>query len=116
MMKKEILLIATLMVSSTSFAAVNTQASEAKFKTDAFETQEQAYYAGYDLMDEFKAMPTNQLMQELPIYENNVQRPTVKVTNTKVTIEEFSEERGKIQYRAVVEVDYQYKYRESRNS
>lgn len=115
-MKKVIVLTTALMVSSTAFAAINTQSSETTVKTDAFATQEQAYNAGYDLMDEFKAMPTNQLMQELPIHENNVQRPSVKVTETKVTIEEFAKERGKVQYRAVVEVDYQYKYRESRNS
>ncbi|MCK6264534.1 DUF3316 domain-containing protein [Vibrio sp. ZSDE26] len=116
MMKNAILFTIAMMVSSTTFAGVNTRTSEASLKTGAYATPEQAYSAGYDLMDQFNEMPTNQLLKELPINENNVQYPSVKVTGSKVTVEEFSKKRGEIQYRAVVEVDYQYKYRESRNS
>ncbi|MCW8333303.1 DUF3316 domain-containing protein [Vibrio paucivorans] len=112
-MKKAILLASALVISSTAFAGVNSKSSETTVKTDAFATQEQAYNAGYDLMDEYKAMPSHQLRAKLPINENSVKTSSVEVTDGKVTVEEFSPARGEIQYRAVVEVDYQYKYRES---
>ncbi|WP_295895464.1 DUF3316 domain-containing protein [uncultured Vibrio sp.] len=115
-MKKVILLATALMASSAVFATVNTRNSETTIKTEAFDTQEQAYNAGHDLMDEFKAMRNNELIKELPIHENNVQHPSVKVVDSNVKVEAFSKQRGVVQYRAIVEVDYQYKYRESRNS
>ncbi|WP_254792528.1 DUF3316 domain-containing protein [Vibrio vulnificus] len=31
-------------------------------------------------------------------------------------VEEFAKESGKVAYRAIVDVDYQYQYRESSNS
>ncbi|MEZ8824262.1 DUF3316 domain-containing protein [Vibrio amylolyticus] len=115
-MKRVILLATALMVSSAAFSAVNTRSSETTIKTEAFTTQEQAYNAGYEVMEELNAMQTNDLIKALPIRENNVRHPSVKVTDTTIKIEAFSKQRGDVQYRAIVEVDYQYQYRESRNS
>jgi len=113
---KKVILLASLVMSASVFASTNATSSNTSYTTDAYSTKQQAYDAAFDLMDEMKAMNPAQLKNKLHISQNNVVYPSVKLNDMTVQIEEFASAPGSIQYKAVLDVDYQYKYRESGNS
>lgn len=113
---KKVVILASLLMSASVLASTNTETSNTSFTTDACATKQQAYDAAFDLMDEMKAMNNAELKTALPIHENNVVYPSVKLNEMTVHVEEFANSKGNIQYKAVLDVDYQYKYRESSNS
>jgi len=116
MIMKKVVILASLLMSASVLASTNTETSNTSFTTDAYATKQQAYDAAFDLMDEMKAMNNAELKTALPIHESNVVYPSVKIEEMTVHVEEFANNKGNIQYKAVLDVDYQYKYRESGNS
>ncbi|EEX93858.1 acyl-CoA synthetase [Vibrio orientalis CIP 102891 = ATCC 33934] len=113
---KKVVILASLLMSASVFASTNTETSNTSFTTDAYATKQQAYDAAFDLMDEMKAMNSTELQTALPIHENSVVYPSVKLDEMTVHVKEFANNKGDIQYKAVLNVDYQYKYRESGKS
>ncbi|MFM2587055.1 DUF3316 domain-containing protein [Vibrio sp. TBV020] len=113
---KKVVLLASMIMSASVFASTNTETSNTSFITDAYSTKQQAYDAAFDLMDEMKAMSNAELKTALPISENNIVYPSLKIDEMTVQVEEFANNQGDIQYKAVLDIDYQYKYRESGNS
>ncbi|WP_038176759.1 DUF3316 domain-containing protein [Vibrio pacinii] len=111
---KKLILFATLVISASVFAANQTVISHSTLTTDAYATKQQAYDAAFDLMDEMKAMDSAKLKIVLPIHENNVISPSVKVNDMLVQVEEYAKAPGQFEYKAKLGVDYQYTYRESR--
>jgi hypothetical protein len=113
---KKVILLASLVMSASVFASTNTMTSHTSVYTDAYTSKQQAYDAAFNLMDEMKAMNSAELKTALPIYENNVITPSVKIEDMSVSIDEFARSPGNIEYKAVLDVGYQYKFRESGNS
>jgi len=113
-MRKLTLLATGLLLTSTAYAGETTVVKETTLTTYATPSAELAYEAGYNLIDRIKAMPQKELKNTLPSYADTQVRD-IKVDDFKVTIEEFSKERGKIQYRALVSVDYNYSAYENNN-
>ncbi|MDC5804890.1 DUF3316 domain-containing protein [Vibrio europaeus] len=113
---KKVILLASLVMSASVFASTSATTSNTSFTTDAYSTKQQAYDAAFDLMDEMKTLSPAQLKTKLHISQNNVVYPSVKLNDMTVQIEEFASAPGNIQYKAILDVDYQYKYRESGNS
>ncbi|MDC5705029.1 DUF3316 domain-containing protein [Vibrio europaeus] len=113
---KKVILLASLVMSASVFASTSATTSNTSFTTDAYSTKQQAYDAAFDLMDEMKTLNPAQLKTKLHIPQNNVVYPSVKLNDMTVQIEEFASAPGNIQYKAILDVDYQYKYRESGNS
>ncbi|KLN63521.1 MULTISPECIES: DUF3316 domain-containing protein [Vibrio] len=113
---KKVILLASLVMSASVFASTDTASSSTSFTTDTYSTKQQAYDAAFDLMDEMKTMNPAQLKNKLHISQTNVVYPSVKLNDMTVQIEELASTPGNIQYQAVLDVDYQYKYRESGNS
>lgn len=115
-MKKVMILATALTISTTAFASIRTSNSETSFKTEVFATQQQAYNAGFDLVEQFQNMSPNQLAHKLPIHETSLNGQSVKVNDMEVRVEPFAKQPGQVQYRAIVDVDYQFQYRESKRS
>ncbi|MDC5811804.1 DUF3316 domain-containing protein [Vibrio europaeus] len=113
---KKVILLASLVMSASVFASTSATTSNTSFTTGAYSTKQQAYDAAFDLMDEMKTLNPAQLKTKLHISQNNVVYPSVKLNDMTVQIEEFASAPGNIQYKAILDVDYQYKYRESGNS
>jgi hypothetical protein len=99
-MKKLALIVAAL-VSTSAFAA-NTQV-----ETEAYKTQAQAYDAGFELVEEINTMGYHQLAPLLKVYGVS-DNYSVVVNDIEVKVESFAKEKGVIQYRAILDVDFDY--------
>ncbi|WP_299669215.1 DUF3316 domain-containing protein, partial [uncultured Psychromonas sp.] len=56
---------ATLLISSSAFAASQVVHSDKTFSTDAFTDKAAAYEAGFDYIDSLNTLPANELRQKL---------------------------------------------------
>tara|TARA_Y100001956_G_scaffold56230_2_gene55251 strand:+ start:1367 stop:1711 length:345 start_codon:yes stop_codon:yes gene_type:complete len=113
---KKIILLASLVMSTSVFAATNTVQSDRTFSTDNYATKEQAYQAGFDLMNDFKQMSQNELENKLVTGSNDAIYNSIKLNDMNVAIKEFGNANGQIEYKAVVDVDFQYKHRDNNHS
>lgn len=113
---KKIILLASVIMSTSVFAATSTLQSDRTFSTDGYATKQQAYQAGFELMDEFKQMSQTELKNKLALGPDNVINQSLIVTDMNVAVEEFGNRQGKIEYKAILDVDYQYQHRESNHS
>ncbi|WP_299669238.1 DUF3316 domain-containing protein, partial [uncultured Psychromonas sp.] len=98
---------ATLLVSSSAFAASQVVHSDKMFTTDAFTSKAAAYDAGFDYIDDLKKLPANELRHELTVISNSPAQD-LAIDKSKVTIQEFAQTRDQVAYRAVVDVDYHF--------
>lgn len=113
-MKNLTILAATVLMSASAFAGNQTVYSETNLLTAGFESKAAAYEAGFDTVDALDTASYSELHFKLaPIGESKV--TNLKIDDTVVNIEEFSEARGEISYRAIVNVDYHFDSREGRN-
>ena len=113
-MKKLTVLAATVLMSATAFAGTQTVYSETNLSTAGFASKAAAYEAGFDYVDALHTASHSELRFKLaPIDESVVSN--IKLGDTVVSIEEFSEARGEISYRAIVNVDYQFDTRDNNN-
>ena len=106
-MKNLTLLTTILLCSSTAFAGTTNIHKETILQSETVSSAEQAYEAGYVIIDKVNAMSSNELRYTLPTFTDSMVT-NLKVDDIKVRIEAFSKERNNIKYRALVEVDYQY--------
>ncbi len=100
-MKKLIALTATLAVSTATFAA--TVGGDRDVFTEGYGSEAQAYDAGFDLLEEYKEMSSLELQSTL-----GINAPGIELKGGTVVVEEFAQNRGEIQYRAIVDLDYVY--------
>ncbi|WP_158160292.1 DUF3316 domain-containing protein [Vibrio metoecus] len=113
-MKKIILGLTTLVVSAGAFAGLETNHNERTLYAGVYSSQEQAYVAGFQKLDQLKALPSQKLANELLLQDAALQPKTLKIDSSEVQVQAFSLQRGTVQYRAIVKVDYQYQSRENR--
>lgn len=111
---KKVILLASIVMSASVFASTNTMTSTTSLTTEAYPNKQLAYDAAFNLMDEMNSMTSAELKIALPITENNVITPSVKLSDMKVSVHEFARTPGNIEYTAVLDVDYQYQYRENK--
>lgn len=104
-MKKAMLIAATLLVSSTAFAA--TVSSKTEIELDGYQNQTQAYEAGFAEISEYQAMDNNELAHALKV-SSKADNGSVVIKDTEVRLEQFSTKVGEIQYRPVVEITFSY--------
>ncbi|ASI89619.1 MULTISPECIES: DUF3316 domain-containing protein [Vibrio] len=110
-MKKLAFITASLVMSTAAMATTTSLVGDADFRTEGFNTKEQAYEAGFKMVNDLKSTPSTDLVYKLRVNENNLLRNSIEVQDTQVTVEEFAENSGSIMYRAVIDVDYSYKER-----
>lgn len=106
-MKKLTTLAAALLISTGALASTQVIHSEKNFNTDAFSDKSQAYEAGFDYLDNLKDLSDAQLRQKLLVI-SQTPATNIEIDNSKVFVEEFSQSRGQVAYRAVVDVDYHF--------
>lgn len=113
---KTLLAIATgLLVSSTAFAgSLETIHRDAQMVTDKFNTKQEALDAGFAMYENLEMASNRQLRRQLPTFADSV-TGKISIDSAQVKVEEFAISRNQTQYRAIVDVDYSYKTRESDN-
>lgn len=111
-MKNTIILASGLLLASSAFASTTTVSDNATFKTDAYSSKTEAYNAGFDLSDSVKAMDQSQLRFNLPVQSYTLVK-NINVGQAEVTLEEIANNNGDIQYRAIVDVDYNFNAKET---
>lgn len=113
-MKKSMIVAAGLLLSTSAFASTFAVTANSTKTTDLYNTKAEAFEAGFDLSDEFKSMPQSELRFEFPVSSyTNVQ--DIAIDNTEVVVEEIATHRGEVQYRAVVDLDYNFKAKDNRH-
>ncbi|SDH18215.1 Protein of unknown function [Vibrio xiamenensis] len=99
-----------LAVSAPVLAAPQTQYSATTFQTQSYSDKNMAYQAGHKMMNKFSNMSAQQLREELPILEPELDQNSVDIKDMNLQVQKVALESGKIQYRAIVDVDYNYTY------
>ncbi|MBR9872880.1 DUF3316 domain-containing protein [Vibrio sp. J1-1] len=80
--------------------------------SDTFASKQEAIDAGFNMYDALANANDNQLRWKLNPSGQTVIGSSMHVESAKVRVEEIPVSRGTIQYRAVVDVDFNYKVRE----
>jgi len=103
---------ASILLSSTAFASTVIEESNSHFSTGTYQTKADAYNAGFDIVDNLKTMTNGELRKELSLYDEGFARD-ITINSSKVTVSEYSNAPGEVNYKALVNVDYNYKANES---
>lgn len=111
-MKKALVMIGILAMSSPVFAATQTKQLERTLQTEVFNTEAKAQQAGFKLIHELRESSSEELSFKLGIIEPTVVHNSVKINNSELKIESIYVEPEKASYRGLVDVDYQYDVRE----
>ncbi|XAW87906.1 DUF3316 domain-containing protein [Vibrio sp. CDRSL-10 TSBA] len=114
-MKKALVILTTMSLSAGAFAAISTAEKETTIATGAYQSQQLAYDAGFQMVDHLNQLPGDELAQELNIFDAQIATESLKVTDAEVKVEPFAPKDGHVQYRALVDVDYQYTVREGQS-
>ncbi|TXY27876.1 DUF3316 domain-containing protein [Vibrio mimicus] len=112
-MKKIILGLTALTLSAGTFAGIETNHKERSLTAGVYDTQDQAYAAGFKKIEQLQTLPENQLANELSVWEGSVLPRKLAIDDTEVVVQSFSKQPGVVQYRSIVNVDYQYQVREN---
>ncbi|RKF22179.1 DUF3316 domain-containing protein [Alginatibacterium sediminis] len=105
-MKKLIVIAATILLSGSALATT-VNASKAVL-TQGYTSQAQAYEAGFDVIDQYQELSAVELSKALNMNMLGVDQYSFEYAGAEVKIEEFAQVRDELQYRAVVDVNYQY--------
>jgi len=98
---------ASLLLSTASFAGTVTQESNADLATPTYQSKAEAYDAGFKMIENLKSLSSKELVKTLPFYgETSVSDVTIK--GTQVTVTEFAKTPNEINYKAIVNVDYNF--------
>ncbi|GHX53349.1 acyl-CoA synthetase [Vibrio cholerae] len=114
-MKKIILGLTSLAISTGAFAGIETTYKERSLNAGVYDTQDQAYAAGFKKIEQLKALPENQLANELSVWESSVLPRKLTIDDSEVVVQSFSKQPGIVQYRTIVNLDYQYQVRDRRD-
>ncbi|WP_435236985.1 DUF3316 domain-containing protein [Psychromonas sp. PT13] len=106
-MKKLIAITAGILLSSSVLASTTTLHRNANIESANFATKAEAINAGFDIVDDLSALNKNELRKELPVFTTGFAR-NLSVNDTEVKTQEFALDRGEIQYRAIVKVNYSF--------
>jgi hypothetical protein len=117
-MKKVITLAAALLLSTSALAAtqykdVSTNQT-ARYLTDAVSTQADAEALATTFVSELEEKSNFELSQQLPTPHLRMDKRSMEVTDTELSVVTEEAEDGTVNYRAVVDVDYSYNYRTSK--
>lgn len=94
---------ATLLISSATFAGVGS----ATLYTDSYSSASAAYEAGFDIIDNLSQASQGELKQALKTYNEGVVH-NIEIDETKVKVEEVAVARDVFEYRAMIDVDYEF--------
>lgn len=116
-MMKTLLLSVVMVACSTAsyaFTRENNQASQ-YINAGVSDSREGAYRQGQTLANNIRSESPRKLKRTLGIYEYGLKTNSIKVDNSHIQVDEFSNAKGEVKYRAIVNVDYSYNTFESDN-
>ncbi len=85
-----------LAVSAPVLAAPQTQYSATTFQTQSYSDKNMAYQAGHKMMNKFSNMSAQQLREELPILEPELDQNSVDIKDMNLQVQKVALESGKI--------------------
>lgn len=107
-MKSLLTIITTsLLISSTAFASMVNQESQSNFTTATYQSKAEAYDAGFEIVNNLKTMSDKELRKEFSLYNERFVK-NITINNAEVTISEFATSPGNVEYKALVNVDFNY--------
>jgi len=107
-MKNAIVIATSLLLSTTAFAATHNQTGFTHIDKEGYQTREQAYSAGFDVVDTLNQMTSREQAFKLGLMQVDLVNNSVGVDEMEVVVEEYAPQRGQIAYRARVNIDYHY--------
>ena len=107
-MKKLITVAAALLFTSAAFANNVTVYQDTKLVSPLYDTKAEAFNAGFDIADNLDNFSQKELRNKFFIISQNF-ATNIKVTDKVVKTQEFAKNRGNVQYRAIVKVNYKFK-------
>ncbi|MCL9776422.1 DUF3316 domain-containing protein [Vibrio methylphosphonaticus] len=110
-MKKRLVVACVALMSGSVFAG--SDIGNSHLETEAFQSKQQAYEAGYQLVDELNEMTNGALAHQLHLNAHSDNIQDIELKNTEVSVHEYSEKQGVIKYRAQVNVSYEYDAKDS---
>ncbi|MDD9179718.1 MULTISPECIES: DUF3316 domain-containing protein [Aliivibrio] len=113
-MKKLAIIASTLVMSSTVFAGIHTLTTNSTIKSEGYQSEAQALDAGYSIMDELNSESPYTLSQNIQTTNDYLLKNSTKIRDMEVEVEKYSRTRGEVEYRVIVDVDYEYKVRKDR--
>ncbi|NAX22052.1 DUF3316 domain-containing protein [Vibrio sp. V39_P1S14PM300] len=106
---------ALLMMSGVAFAngAYSTAAKTAQMTGQVVASKDKAYQEGQQMLSDLKSKSSYELSQALPTRMDPINRRSFQITNSEVTVKE-SMNNGQIAYQPIVNVSYEYDYRDGK--
>ncbi len=86
-----------------------------KLHTDTFTSKQEAINAGFNMYDSLANATNDQLRWKLNPADQEVISRSMNLESAQVRIEDIPVSRGTMHYRAVVDVDYNYRIKENNN-
>ncbi|TCS40200.1 DUF3316 domain-containing protein [Reinekea marinisedimentorum] len=96
---------AAVLISSASFAGSNSGSTT--LYTGTYDSASAAYEAGFDVIDDLAQASQGELKSTLKTYNEGVVR-NLSIDDTKVKVEEVAVARNVYQYRAMIDVDFEF--------
>lgn len=109
-MKKIIVLLAVMLFSRAALSGLRVGAPQTNLSTTSYETQQQAVEAGEKMTTDLKAMPSEELVAVLPIYDKNVDRNSVQISQIRRSVKPVAKDNGQIQFQTILTINYRYQY------
>jgi alpha-acetolactate decarboxylase len=119
-MKKVITLAAALLIGTTAMSTSVMAATQykdvttnqtAQYVTDAVSSQAEAEALAANFVSNLEQKDNFELSQQLPTPHLRMDKRSMEVTDTELSVVTEEAQDGSIEYRAVVDVDYSYNYR-----
>ncbi|EPP5334881.1 DUF3316 domain-containing protein [Vibrio harveyi] len=79
------------------------------------DSKQAAYEMGFEMIKEYQGKTSLQLSKELYGSFAKVDKNSFSITDSKVTVDEFLQDNGKIAYQPILNVKYEYRLRELGN-
>ncbi len=108
---KALITVVCMFFAFTATAGERIVEESTKLYTDTFASKQEAINAGFNMYDALANANDKELRWELNPVGQNVQ--STNLESAQVRIEEIPVSRDTVHYRAIVDVDYNYKVRES---
>lgn len=109
-MQKIMLLLATMLFSSAALSGMRLGAPQTNLSTASYQTKQQAAQAGEAMMAQLQSMPSQELLKVLPIYDENVDNKSVRISQIRHSVKPVAEENGQIEFQSILTVNYRYQY------
>ncbi len=110
---KALITILCMFFAFTATAGERMVENSTKLYTDTFSSKQEAINAGFNMYDALANANDSQLRWKLNPAGQNVIGKSMNVESAQVRVEEVPVSRDTIHYRAIVDVDFNYRVRES---